>query len=1400
MTAHASGRGPADHPLLPELLLRTAAERPDDPAVISGDERLTFAELVRRSRGLAGHLRGLGVTADQCVGLFVEPSTEVLTGAWAILLAGGAYLPLAPEYPEERLRFMIEHSGVKVIVAQDRLVERLTALAPAGTVVVRAEDDHPSAPVAPGAVAPGADGPDPDPDPGALAYVIYTSGSTGRPKGVMIEHRSIAHQMAWLRAAHGIDRTRVVLQKTPISFDAAQWEILAPAVGATVVVGGAGIHRDTERLVAAVKAHRVTTLQCVPTLLQALLETEELESCRTLEQVFTGGEALSRSLARSFLEALPGRELVNLYGPTECTINSSSFVVTKSSVGDGPNSVSIGTPVDGTEYRILGPDGAELGVGEIGELSIGGVQVARGYLHRPDLTEQRFTENPDGGGRFFRTGDLAHWNADGTVQFTGRADNQVKLRGFRVELDEIRLAIETHDWVRHAAVLVKDDPRTGFQNLIACVELDPREAALMDQGSHGAHHQSKESKLQVKAQLSNPGVRTAAELAGLPSVDLPGRTATEAQRALAFARKTYRFYEGEAPVSERDLLALLARRPASAGRSRPLAELDAGALGAILRNLGQHLSPERLLPKYAYASPGSLYATQVYLEITGFPGIRPGIHYHHPIDHRLVLVSPATPATPATTAPRLLPGPRRAPDDTAAAATPRIRMHFLGRRGAIEPVYRTNITEVLEIETGHIVGLLEEVLPAYGLDLGPAPFTPEVRSRLGVADQDHYLGSFDWTPWRGPREDRDLDLFVQVHPGKGVDLPAGQYLHEDGRLRLVSPDLVLRKQVIAINQAVYGRASFGVTVISRSPQRWRRYLDLGRVAQRLSLNGLDLGFMSSGYSSRGGDDLPSARRFDGILRELGRPGGASYFLLGGRVSREQRRHEGMREDAVHMRGPAELIRDDLVDYLPDYMIPNKVVVLDALPTTANGKIDLKALAVSDRVVAGPADRPFVAPRDETERRVAVLWQEVMKQESVSAQDDFFACGGNSLLAVTLVNRINRAFGAALPLEVVFTSPTVEGLARRLSGGPAERTSRLVPLTGAGSPAPTGTGSPGARPVFCWPGLGGYPMNLRLLAERLGTERPFLGVQAHGVNPGEVPYPTIREMAAEDVRALLEVQPEGPYTLWGYSFGARVAFETAYQLEQAGHPVDHVFLIAPGSPQVRTTGTRPEDRTASYSSRAFVAILLSVFTGTIDSPLLERCLEVARDDESFARFVGEGIPGLDPDLVRRIVRIVGTTFEFNYTFRELRERRVSAPITVFKARGDEYSFLDGSSGYSADPPTVVELTADHYSLLRAPDVDELVTAVHRRLHLRKDTVMPHVNIKHFPMELSDTRQAELLAAVTKAVTDAFGCDEGVVSIAVESVAEENWTEQVYIPEIVNRRDILGKVPDYRPDAL
>ncbi|MFC1429371.1 amino acid adenylation domain-containing protein [Streptacidiphilus sp. N1-3] len=1308
---------PPDHRRLTDLLREQVQARPDATAVVYQDAQLSYRQLDDAATGLAQHLRRLGVSADSCVGLYAEPSLELMTAAWGILHAGGAYLPLSPEYPEERLRFMIEHSRASVVVAQEHLAERLADLAPHGTLVVtldpglHAADNGaatvPGMPDAPAAVdaqavagaqsvadAPADDGVAGPPvdlaegvGPDDLAYVIYTSGSTGKPKGVMIEHRAIVNQMRWMGEAQGLGPGRRVLQKTPMSFDAAQWEILAPACGATVVMGRPGVYRDPEALIETVLAHEVTTLQCVPTLLQALLDTERLAGCSSLTQVFSGGEALSRRLAVQFTTELADCDLINLYGPTECTINSSAHQVDPATVGDGPQSVPIGVPVRGTQYRILGPNGLPVAPGEIGELQIGGVQLARGYLHRPDLTEERFVTDPlhprphHPDARFYRTGDLAYWNSDGTVQFAGRADNQVKLRGYRVELDEIALTIEEHDWVRKAAVIVKDDPRTGFQNLLAAVELNPREALLMDQGNQSEHHRSKSSKVQVKAQLSNPGVREEDDLIGRPAVELPGAEATARQRRTVFARKTYRFYEG-GPVSRDDVLRLLGGQ-AQGSSPTEVSQLSRDRLGELLRWFGQYQSEERLLPKYGYASPGALYATQLYLELGGVAGLDAGLYYYHPVQHRLVLIAAAD----------------GAPTDGPA----RFKVHFVGRRRAIEPVYRTNVQEVLEIEAGHMVGLFEAVLPDYGLDITPDAWTPSLRGRLGCAEDDVYLGSFALVPFAGPRPDDASDLYVQSRPAMIAELPAGQYRYHEGELERISDELIMKKHVIAINQQVYERSSLGISIVSRAREPWLQYIELGRRLQRLQMNDVGLGFMASGYSSRGGQDLPSARRIAGILAARGEDAPVSYFCVGGRISAEQQASQGMREDAVHMRGPTEIIKDDLANFLPDYMLPNQVVVVDRLPLSANGKVDTKTLAASDALNRALASRPFVAPRTPTEELLVELWGRALKYEDVSVRDDFFEGGGNSLIAVALINRINREFCCSLPLQVLFECPTLEELALRIDAGASRQSSRLVRLQDAGA----------RNPVFCWPGLGGYTMNLRALAGRIGIDRPFYGVQAHGINEGETPYATIAEMAAADIRAIRKLQPEGPYTLWGYSFGARVAFETAHQLEQAGQRVENLFLIAPGSPRIGPHDDALHGLAEEGCHRAYVTLLFSVFAAGIEGPMLTECLEVIRSEEAFIAFIGEKFPGLDSDLTRRIIRVVRQTFEFEYSFRELLERTIEAPVTIFKARGDDYSFLEGSSGYSAQPPHVVDLDADHYSLLKRPDLDELVRMIRRQ---------------------------------------------------------------------------------------
>lgn len=404
--------------------------QPDAVAVLHENESLSYRGLSERSSDLAAYLRHLGVRADDCVGLFVEPSIELMVGAWGILLSGAAYLPLAPEYPEDRLRYMIQDCGADVVLCQEALKARLAALAPERMVVTPAD----SARFARSTAGHGERRPTMGAGPHDLAYVIYTSGSTGRPKGVSIEHRSIVNQMHWLKTAYALNRNRVVLQKTPMSFDAAQWEILAPSCGSTVVMGSPGAYRDPERLIDIITTHGVTTLQCVPTLLQALLDTDRFHGCRSLKQIFSGGESLSKALARHCIETLPACALVNLYGPTECTINTSAFTVDPATVADGADTIPIGEPVFNTQYHILDERRSPVAVGEIGELCVSGVQLARGYLHRPELTADAFVANPFTSDhrhrRLYRTGDLAYWNADGTVQFAGRADNQVKLRGF----------------------------------------------------------------------------------------------------------------------------------------------------------------------------------------------------------------------------------------------------------------------------------------------------------------------------------------------------------------------------------------------------------------------------------------------------------------------------------------------------------------------------------------------------------------------------------------------------------------------------------------------------------------------------------------------------------------------------------------------------------------------------------------------------------------------------------------------------------------------------------------------------------------------------------------------------------------------------------------------------------
>ncbi|MBV9774197.1 MAG: amino acid adenylation domain-containing protein, partial [Gemmatimonadetes bacterium] len=451
---NATGRDyPAAGRPLHALVEAQVRRTPERTALVFEGERLSYAELDARANRLARHLRALGVGAETRVGVCVERSLEMVVALLAVLKAGGAYVPLDPGYPAERLAYMLEDSAVPVLLTQARLAGALPAHG-ARTVLLDAEWERIAA-----------ESPEPlgvETDPDALAYMIYTSGSTGRPKGAMNAHRGIVNRLLWMQEEYGLGEHDVVLQKTPFSFDVSVWEFFWPLIaGARLVVARPEGHRDPRYLAETIEGEGVTTLHFVPPMLQAFLEATEEGRCGGIRRVVCSGEALPFELQERFFARFPAAELHNLYGPTEAAVD-----VTYQACRPG-EPVTIGRPVANTRVYLLDETGEPVPVGVPGELHIGGVQVGRGYLGRPELTAEKFVPDPFGepGARLYRTGDLARWRADGTVAYLGRVDFQVKLRGFRIELGEIEAALREQPGVREAMVLVRED-HPGEQRLV----------------------------------------------------------------------------------------------------------------------------------------------------------------------------------------------------------------------------------------------------------------------------------------------------------------------------------------------------------------------------------------------------------------------------------------------------------------------------------------------------------------------------------------------------------------------------------------------------------------------------------------------------------------------------------------------------------------------------------------------------------------------------------------------------------------------------------------------------------------------------------------------------------------------------------------------------------------------
>lgn len=994
---------------LHKLFEEQAERSPDATALAFNNERLTYRQLNERANQLAHYLRKQGVKAETLVGICLERSNAMVTGLVAILKAGGAYVPLDPTYPKDRLSYMLEDAGVKLLLTEQSVLAQLQigdaraiCLDTDWQAIAAEKTDNPSNVTV----------------PQNLAYVIYTSGSTGMPKGAMNTHEAISNRLLWMQSAYGLNETDRVLQKTPFSFDVSVWEFFWPLItGATLVVAKPDGHKNRAYLVQAIVEHKITTLHFVPSMLQIFLQEDDVQQCESIRRIISSGEALSHELQERFFAKMKGAQLHNLYGPTEAAVDVTSWECRS---GDSLRVVPIGKAITNVEVRVLNDELEQVDGTQSGELYIGGIGLGRGYHNRPDLTAEKFVPNPASdapGARLYRTGDECRYLPDGNIEYLGRLDHQVKIRGFRIEPGEIESVLADHPEVRDVVVIARED-EPGDKRLVAYVVTDPQVMPVDDlsdkqlsqwQDVWGTtYHQTKAEK---DPTLNIVGWTSSYTRKPIPEEEMREWVNRTVDRILALS-----------PTRALEIGAgtgMLLLRVAPHCARYYATDMAQGAVDYLESQITSIQKSEiKLFQRSADCFDGFEPDTFNTVIINSVAQYFPSVHYFVKVLEQAVAVTEpggfvfigdvrSRPLLKALhTSVQLQQSPR-------SLSIEQLRQRVEGslaqeRELTLDPdffralkSYLPKISDVaIQIKRGNYHNELTRFRYDVTLSIGGS-------DRMLQADS----ATVDW------QSDEMTAASVR------------QLLNDTEPACLIIrrvPDARLQDSVAGVEMMdnpgsceTVGDLQDALALTSGASVDPEQIWSIGDDLP------YEMNVTFSDDASNGCYDVTFVRR-DGSSQQArinqAPSVSANEFFIP--------RWSEYANNPLRMISGSTLIpelRNHAQHNLPTHMVPSAFVLMESMPLTPNGKLDRRALPAPDQ--ARPdLETNFVAPRTSTEEIIVGVWTEVLRIKQLGVYDNFFQVGGNSLLATQVASRLRTKFQVEVPLEAVFDITTVEGLA------------------------------------------------------------------------------------------------------------------------------------------------------------------------------------------------------------------------------------------------------------------------------------------------------------------------------------------------------------------------------------